>query len=152
MTTRRYAEGTAVSPEQSRMEIERTLKRYGADAILVGFDADQLLVRWRMNGRYLQRALDMPPSTAPAFANLYPVAAQKRAHEQETRRLWRVLLLWLKTTLEMVDSQVESFEIAFLPYILLPDGQTLGDFMQPQIDAAYSAGEMPRFLLPAGRG
>lgn len=30
--------------------------------------------------------------------------------------------------------------------LILPDGKTVGQYMQPQIDIAYETGDMPKFL------
>jgi FkbM family methyltransferase len=68
--------------------------------------------------------------------------------DQRIRELWRALVLVVKARLESVESGIESFEQAFLPYIQLPDGQTAGEFLIPQVEAAYELGEMPS-LLPA---
>lgn len=131
----KYAERTKVSVSQSRNEIERTLQRYGADQFLYGHERGMAMVGFRMHGRQIKIALPLPDGDS-------------QKDEQETRRLWRSLAMIIKAKLEAVASGVSVFDDEFMPYIVLPDGQTVGQFMRPQIESAYQTGEMPR-LLPA---
>lgn len=59
----RYAESTKVTAEASRGEIERTLRRYGADGFLYGWQDDKALVGFRMNGRQIRFLLAMADPT-----------------------------------------------------------------------------------------
>lgn len=148
-----YAKGTKVAAEQTRGELERTLARYGADAFSYGSDEGRAVVAFRVNGRHVKFELAYPPPEAfaltPGRIRRAP-AEQRRAREQRIRELWRALLLVTKAKLESVESGIESFEQAFLPYILLPDGSTTGEWLVPQIETAYESGQMPS-LLPAQR-
>lgn len=153
--TKRYAHRTPVTEESSRREIERTLARYGADAIALGFDDNSLHVRFRWRGRFLQRTVTVPPLAT--FLPTYGSMARDRklaqtAREAERRRLWRVLLLWLKTTFELVEAEAVTPEEAFLPVLMLPSGQTVAEWLAPQLTAAYERGEMPKLLLPGREG
>jgi len=56
------------------------------------------------------------------------------------------MLLIIKAKLEAVEAGVSTFEEEFMAFIALPDGRTVGDFMAPQIDAAYKTGRMPPLL------
>lgn len=147
-----YAKGTKVAVENSRAELERTLNRYGADAFSYGSDGEQAIVAFRAHGKHVKMALAYPPLedfrwVANRSYTRTP-AQQRSAREQRVRELWRALVLVVKAKLESVESGIESFEEAFLPYILLPDGRTAGGFLTPQIERAYETGEMPS-LLPA---
>lgn len=68
--------------------------------------------------------------------------------EQACRQKWRALALVVKAKLEAVESGISEFEEEFLAHIVLPDGQTVGRWMQPQIADAYGSGKMPP-MLPA---
>ena len=70
----------------------------------------------------------------------------KLAIEQEKRQRWRALLLIVKAKLEAIDCEIASFEDEFLAYTMLPDGSTAGDYLKPQINAAYETGDMPALL------
>lgn len=145
-----YAKGTRVSPESSRAELEKVLARYGADAFSYGVEADRAIVAFRAQGKHVKFELTYPHVSEFRYTrttNRTP-PQQRAAREQRVRELWRSLVLVVKARLESVESGIESFEAAFLPYIQLPDGKTAGEFLLPQIERAYELGEMPS-LLPA---
>lgn len=50
-----------------------------------------------------------------------------------------------------VDDGVETLETAFLPWVVLPNGQTIAEWLGPQLDVAYASSEMPA-LLPEAAG
>ena len=154
--TNRYAEKTTVSVEKSKAEIERTLTRYGAQAFMHGWDQEQAVIQFRMNDRQIRYSLPLPAKDAEEFlytpARRYPRDSDGvlAAWEQAVRQRWRALLLVIKAKLEAVEAGISTFEDEFLAYTVLPDGQTVGDFMLPQVALAYLKGEMPR-MLPAPR-
>lgn len=154
----RYAENTSVPAEKSRGEIERTLQRYGATAFMYGWDADQALIQFRANGRHVRFLLPMPDRDAREFTHT-PGKGLRRAPEQALvewekacRQRWRALALVVKAKLEAVEAGITEFEDEFLAHIVLPDGQTAGDWMRPQINQAYATGAMPAMLPALGPG
>lgn len=148
----RYAENTSVSSEQSRGEIERTLQRYGADQFMYGWEEARAIVMFRMNERQIKFVLEMPDRNdkefwyTPARNNKRSEAQAHKEWEQATRQRWRALALVIKAKLEAVETGITEFEDEFLAHILLPDGSTVGQFMRPQVETAYSSGAMPRML------
>jgi hypothetical protein len=148
----RYASETTVGSEQSRMEIERTLTRYGADAFMYFQDGFRAAIAFRANGRHVRFMLPLPNPNADAFLytpttkKLRAPGARTEAYEQAIRQRWRALALVIKAKLEAVVAGISVFEDEFLANIVLPDGQTAGDFMRPQIAAAYETGKMPPLL------
>ena len=56
------------------------------------------------------------------------------AWEQACRSRWRALYLIIKANRE------------FFYDVVLPDGRTAGEFLAPQIEAAYETGERPPLL------
>lgn len=148
----RYAETTSVSSEASRAEIERTLMRYGADAFLYGWQDQRAVIQFRARGRYVRFLLPLPDRADRAFTHT-PAKRQARspedaarAYEQAVRQRWRALTLAIKAKLEAVEAGIAEFEAEFLAHIALPDGQTVGDWIRPQIAIAYERGEMPKML------
>lgn len=147
-----YAAKTDVSSDKSRAEIERTLMRYGATGFLYGNTQSQALVMFEMKGRRIKFLLPLPDRNAREFTHTpgrrlpRSAAQQDAAYEQAVRQRWRALLLCIKAKLESVQSGIETFEEAFLPHIMLPNGQTVGDWMVPQIESAYRGGDMPPLL------
>ena len=58
--------------------------------------------------------------------------------------------LWIKAVLEAAASGIITIEDALLPFTVLPNGQTAGQWLAPQIENAYLTGSMPA-LLPLPR-
>jgi len=150
-----YAENTTVPVERSRAEIESMLRRYGAAQFVSGWDADRAMIGFSANARQLRFVLNMPDPKnvkftrrATKYSHVQRTAEDaRRLYDQEVRRLWRALTLSIKGKLEAVESGIETFEEAFMPHIVLPDGSTVGQFMSPQLERVYSEGGMPRMLL-----
>lgn len=155
----RYAEGTTVSVEKSKAEIEATLVRYGADQFFSAWAEGKAIIGFRAKGRHVRFTLALPAKDARRFTHVklrgyVQPASPERAlalWEQACRTSWRALLLVIKAKLEAVEAGISTFEAEFLAHVLLPDGQTVGQWMSPQIDAAYKTGNMPELLpgLPA---
>lgn len=154
----RYASATTVSTEKSRAEIERILRRYGADAFSYGWEDSpqgaRAVIMFRARGRNIRFDLPLPSKSEKRFwqtpsgrKTRRPEDAE-REWEQGCRQRWRALALAVKAKLEVVESGIQSFEEEFMPYILLPDGRTVARHVLPAIERAYATGQMQR-LLPA---
>lgn len=133
----RYAEHTRVPVGQTRNEIERTLQRYGADQFLYGIETGRAVVGFRMKGRQVKISIALPKGDSDR-------------DQKEARRLWRSLAMIIKAKLESVASGVSIFDDEFMAFIVLPDGQTVGEFMRPQIHQAYLNRAMPKLLPGPG--
>jgi hypothetical protein len=150
----RYAEGTSVAPEKSRAEIEGTLRRYGADGFASGWDDQEAraFIQFRLKERYVRIVLPLPTlkeqPTRNGRGNALTPKQRSNLLEQATRQRWRALLLVTKAKLEAVASRVSTFEQEFLPYIVLPDGRTVGDVALPQVAQAYLAGAGTVRMIP----
>src|SRR5262245_44396717 len=70
--------------------------------------------------------------------------------EQACRQRWRALALAIKAKLEAVESGIATFEEEFLAYVVMPDGQTVGQHVLPNVERAYSTGQMPPLLSAIG--
>ena len=152
-----YAAGTDVPAERSKAEIERTLMRYGADEFMYGTSRDGAVVQFRADGRMVRFVLPMPDRashefTRTATGKAKTEAAAQKAWEQATRQRWRALLLAIKAKLEAVQIGLATFEQEFLAYVVLPGGDTVGTWLAPQLDHAYSTGAMPTMLPALGAG
>lgn len=145
----KYAANTNVSSELSRLEIEKTLLRYGADNFAYAMTADKALIGFTMYERQIKFILPLPEKEE---FKLTPTGrertenSQYEAWEQACRQRWRALNLVIKAKLEAVECGISVFEDEFMANIVLPGGQTVGDFMKPQIEKAYISGEIPRML------
>lgn len=153
----RYAENTSVPSDQSRAEIERTLRRYGAASFLYGWDADKALVGFTAANRQIRFELPMPDRKdflyTPARGYERSAAQVDQEFEKAVRQRWRALALVIKAKLEAVETGITTFESEFLAHIVLPSGENVGDWLKPQIEEAYSSGIMPSLLpaLPAAK-
>lgn len=136
----KYAARTSVPIERSKAEIESILTKYGADQFSSGWVDGKAVVMFRIKNRYIR--IEMPTLKT---SGLRTKAAEETA-AQENRRRWRALVLYVKAKLESVESEIISFEEAFMAHIVLPNRQTVGEFMVPQIERAYEGGDMPPAL------
>ena len=148
----RYAQDTSVSTEKSRAEIEATLTRYGADQFMYGWDREQAVVQFRMEGRHVRFLLPLPDKGDDEFrltpSKKYARSAddQLKAWEQACRQRWRALALVVKAKLEAVETGITTFDDEFMAHLVLPDGSTVGQWLGPQIESAYDHGTMPSML------
>lgn len=148
----RYAETTKVSSEASIMEIRRTLTRYGADAFMFAEDDIKAVISFKFRERFYKIPLPLPNrkdrgiTHTPTRNQIRSPQAQEAAYEQAVRQRWRALALIIKAILEGVESGIPMFMQMLQAFILLPDGQTVGEWMEPQIERVYLEGKMPAFL------
>lgn len=142
--TRRYAEGTDVSADRSRLELERLLTAHGATGFVSGWDAAEGKhnIIFRIADRFIRLSVPLVDPDADEF-RLTPSGQWERTEKQardaaaaEQRRRWRALVLVTKARL-VAD-------------VLLPDQRTVGEWLRPQLDTAYATREMPS-LLPGAR-
>lgn len=145
----KYAANTNVSSELSRLEIEKTLLRYGANNFAYAMTAGKALIGFTMYERQIKFVLPLPEKDEFRFT---PTGrertenSQYEAWEQACRQRWRALNLVIKAKLEAVECGISIFEDEFMANIVLPGGQTVGDFMKPQIEKAYISGKIPQML------
>lgn len=150
--TSRYAENTSVPADRSRAEIERTLERYGADEFMYGWTSDGAVIGFRMNGRVVKLTLPLPDRADEQF-HTTPTGRKKRnedaalaAWEQACRQSWRALALVVKAKLEAVAANISTFEREFLADTILPSGETVSEWLEPQIERAITEKRMPHKL------
>jgi hypothetical protein len=79
-----------------------------------------------------------------------PAAKQRALLDQATRSAWRALLLVIKAKLEAVETGITTFEDEFLAHLVLPNGQTVGEWAIPMIAEAYENGLRLPPMLPMG--
>jgi hypothetical protein len=150
----RYAAQTGVPVDRSKSEIESVLRRYGASKFAHGWDHDKAVVMFHAHGRMIRFTLPLPDrkeysTTATGRARKNPKATEQ-AWEQACRQRWRALALVIKAKLEAVESKIAEFESEFLAYVVLPNGETVGDWVLPQISNAYATGKLPKMLPGLG--
>lgn len=155
MTVRRYAEGTPVTVDKSRNEIEALLRKHGAHQIVSGYDSNQRSGRvlCAMGNRQVRFAVEAPPLAHYELdergrPRKPAVVASMLAAEE--RRRWRALLLVIKAKLEIVAGGDREFEHEFMADILLPDGRTVAEGLSPVLADSYEHGRVPNLPLLGG--
>jgi len=151
---RRYAEGTTVAVEKTEAELKTLLRKYGADQIGILEGNGMVHCVFEMRERRIVMRLTLPARTEKRFHALTgnrrsPTPDQIYGRwEQACRERWRGLLLCVKAKLESVESGIETFEQAFLAHVMLPSGETVGDWAaRPEnLPQAIEGGRMPPLL------
>lgn len=135
-----YAERTSVAVDKSRADIEKALAKYNAKSFGYFAEPTRAIIVFEANDRRIRFDLPLPEGNKPK-------------DEQTRRSRWRALLLCIKAKLEAVDSKIESFEEAFMAHVVMPDGDTVGSHLKPQIAEAYRTQSMvPLLPKPMGGG
>jgi uncharacterized UPF0146 family protein len=118
----RYAARTEVPIEKSRIEIERTIKRFGAKNFVVGSVNGMTHVMFEANGRRVR--FSVPDITDPPYSAR--LSYESRC-EREMQRLWRSLAMTVKAKLDIIESGISTFEAEMLAYTMLADGRTVAE-------------------------
>lgn len=138
----RYAQGTSVGADQSRLELEKTLRRFGADAFMSAWDdtTGAQVVVFRMKGRQIQLAVPLPDPEDRQFTHT-PKSRQRRTasaaaeeYEKEVRRRWRSLLLVVKAKLTAVQDGISTLEREFLADMVVDGGRTVEQVIRPYLE------------------
>lgn len=152
----RFAEHTSVPVEKSRAEIESTLRRFGAERFISGWDQRLAVIGFVYRERSIRFELPLPDPTEKRFA-FTPAGKSRRtdadrlkAWEQGCRENWRALAAVIKAKLVAVETGITTFEQEFLAHIVLPGGETVGQFVIPKLGDVYHAANA-QLLLPAPR-
>ena len=151
-----YADGTNVSVEKSKSEIESMLLKHGADQFVSGYETGRAMIQFRKDGRFIRFLLKLPDPNEERFKTtpsgkwtVTPERAQKN-WEQACRAKWRALALCIKAKLEAVAAEITTFETEFMPHTVMPDGKNFSQHALPAIEAAYKSGKVPKLLTFEG--
>ena len=152
----KYAEGTSVSIARSRDEIERLLARHKATGFLYGEQGSRAMIAFELEGRRYRMELKYPRLSDFSWGtrgNQHGRQEYERSPAQmeialyaEKQRLWRGLVLLVKGKLEAVASGIATLESELMAYTVMPDGETVGEWLSPQLETVYKTGQMPPLL------
>lgn len=152
MSTRRAFEETTVSADKTKAEIRAMLLKYGAEQFGIIEGPGRAVIGFTAHGRTVRIEVPVPDPQRPPLpapdARSRGAKAVQAALDQEERRIWRAVRLWIFGQLEAIRSSIRTFEIAFLSDTVLPSGQTFSEWAEPQIERQVAAGEMPALLPP----
>ncbi len=146
-----YATGTDVSIIRSIGELDKLLAKHGATGFAYGRDdhTARTRVMFRIADRMCRFEVEKPsPQDFRRTTTGRPrdlTAATQFADAEEKRR-WRSLVLVVKALLVGVADGVINLSDAFLPYTVLPSGETVGEWAGPQLDTAYATAQMPKLM------
>lgn len=151
MSKRPFAEGTSVPASRSQAEIRDLITRYGADGFAFAEWGERARIEFKAHGRRCRFELPMPDAEDARFAKRghgrrSSAERTNDAYAAEVRRLWRCLVLCIKSKLEVVETGMAIFEEEFLANIVLPDGRTAGEHVVPAIATAYESGRVAGLL------
>lgn len=146
-----YAENTAVPVEKSLAEIISLVKRAGAQRVAQYEAPDCFTITFELEGRLIRFSVRLPAlEEVPTHDARYRTLTNEQRlnrRDQKTRQRARALLLVVKAKLESVESEVETFEQAFLANIVMSDGATIYDRVAQPIALEYQTGKPNALLL-----
>lgn len=155
----RYAQGTTVPMEKSRLEVERVLQRYNATGFGYSWERrpekiknrygwaedalrDVVLIGFKMP---VAKGVERQVRLVVPMPHELELRSKARA-EAATRQRWRALVLVLKAKLEAVASGISTLDAEFLANVVTGDGRTVGEVLLPRMSEAVVSG---RLLPPA---
>lgn len=159
-----FAEGTSVTPERSRAELDRLLAKAGSSRRMMGVGDDVgAYCIFHLAGREIRLRVPLPSleSLEPAAGKEPPgwrrkTAEQRRAwvvrqREQIEKARWRALVLICKAKLEIIELGLSTVEREFLADIFLADGRTVHEVVSAPLAEVYLTGvaSTPLLLGPA---
>ena len=153
----RYADGTAVHNSKSRYEIEQMLREHGAENYAYMVGPTHAAIAFKLEGRFYRIQIPIPSAEeftrTPERGLVRTKSQAKAAYESEVNRRWRSLAAVIKFKFVAIDDGITSVEDEFLAATVTPDNRTVGEYMRPHLEAAYSGGRqlpaMPWNCLPA---
>jgi hypothetical protein len=152
----RFASDTDVSPENSRAELERMLRKVGCVRFAWRMEPDGAALAFELGDRRFR--LDVPmPQRSDRLVTHTPTGELRRtdringALAQLERTRWRTLVLAVKAKLAAVEVGLSTLEEAFLADVLLPSGRTVAEETREPIALAYQGVAVP-LLTTRGTG
>ena len=162
-----YAEGTKVSVEKSRAEVDTLLGKHGATQRAIALDdvAGLAQIVFVVQGRKYRLDVPMPqPPDTDAVSN-NPILDEKprgwwrwddehrqrwitQQMEQARRERWRAIVLVFKAKFELVDIGISTIEKEFLGDMVLANGDTMNRAVGEAIKHSLETGKSPILALP----
>ena len=157
MSNRKYAEGTRVSASRSLDELRVLLRARGAGRVVIDDNPDEghVAVLFQRAERAYRISVPIPSTKDRAFTHTPELGRQRdpagraKAYNDEIMRRHRSLLMHVKAKLIAVDDGIVTFEREFMVHLVMPTGDTLGEFMEPRIADAVAMGQLPSLAKKA---
>lgn len=141
-----YAAKTRVPVERSRSELERLLTKHGADQFLSFSDVTEARAAIAFRLKSVRYKIEVPLPPRPKEPTTYNL----QRWDQACRARWRVVLLLVRTKLELVAIGASTIEREFLADTVMSNGKTVGETFPHIMQAALSgsAETLHRLLSP----
>jgi hypothetical protein len=150
-----YAQGTVVSVEKSKAEVDSLLAKHGAGqrGIMTDEQMGVALVMFVLAGRKYKLEVPLPQvamveKRCAQARGWWTWGVERRAgyvrsqYEQSCRERWRGVVLLIKAKLEIVRLGASTFEREFLADLVLPNGETaeraVGAYMERLLKDGYT--------------
>lgn len=153
-----YAENTKVSIASSKAEIEMILDKFGCDMILHGLNR-QLgigMVSFEYEDRSYRFEIRMPKledfmTTESGRRRDKKVAEKER--DKAGRSNWRILKVYIQSSLEMIRIGNSPIGEVFMPYMLISGDITMYQGFEPEIKELVAGNLMPsiKALMPGSK-
>lgn len=148
----KFAERTNVSTDNSVVAIKAVLAKFGATRFGLLEDEHSFSIGFEMEGRSFRFTIPILGKDNFRVRRVGKNGRTSRtpaqideAWEQSKRERYRALYLAIKAKMVSVDSGIETLEQAFMAHLLLPNGKTMSEWADDQMDQLY-AGKMPPLL------
>ena len=136
---------TSTAGDKALIELQRTLQKFDCQSFGTMIDAERgctiVAFKWRDRNISLEASWK---GYAQAWSKRHPLKGgygrgsltraeyDRRALEQARMSVCSVLRDWVKGQVTAIECGVMSFEAAFMPHILLPNGMRLIDHVQAE--------------------
>lgn len=147
---------TKIAPEQTISEIQKMLSGHGVTAVMTEYDGPHVSAvsfQIKIDGKPM--GIKLPCNWKAVLAifeaeksdrNIYNPARKARADgerkQQAIRTAWRIIHVWIKAQLALVEVNMVTVPQVFLPYVIMKDSRTLYEHVVSD----------PKFLLGDGGG
>jgi hypothetical protein len=148
-----YAPETKVPVATTRGEIEDLLRKYKATGFVSGWQdtpaGRKAILGFELQGRSYRIPIPVPQPGDVARRSdgqRLPQEHREAALGKRERQVWREMLLLLKAVLVAVERGIIKPQEALLTWEVMPNGMTVGDWAEPQMEQVYRTGGMPELL------
>jgi hypothetical protein len=139
---------TEVSAEKSVLEIQQILSKT-AKAVMVEYENGEVsAITFRIDRQGRQLGFRLPCDWKRTLKVIHgdgTIARRFKTPEQARRVAWRIVRDWLRAQLSLIEIDQVSTEQVFLPYAVMPTGETLYERYEreqfQQLALPQSAGE-----------
>jgi len=118
-----FAKNTKVKVNNSKAEIESTVKRFGGKNVIPAEWNGQAVVFFEFNDKRVRFSATLPTISVTSTGR--KKRDQVKALEQDGKVIWRNLLVSIIGRMAEMECGTQ-FEVAFADKIVLPNGQTAG--------------------------